>query len=895
MLSNFRCPLMIQPPERRRTLESSPVLLDRAEEGVDNSTPAIHPYLQYVNPHLGKLLHSLALDKRFVRGEGSWLYDEHGDKYLDCVAAYGALPFGHNPPEIWAALHQVETSAEPNLTQPSYLDAAGDLARELVALAPGDLRYVTFSNSGAESVEAAIKMCRAATGRQLVVSMTNGFHGKTLGALSVTSNPEYQDGFAAPTNLVVEVPFGDVHAVEEAMAAHGSYAAAIIVEPLQGEAGIIEAPEGYLERLRQLCDEYGAMLVFDEVQTGLGRTGRLFGCTQSQVAPDVMTLAKALGGGLVPIGAVLANDRAYTEHFARKHSSTFAANTVACRAALAGLRLLAQHNHSMVEQVRMRGERLKRRLQQLQACYPHLIEEVRGRGFMLGLQLTTDRGVWPDRLCGVIAEQGQLAPLLAAYLLNVEGIRVAPTLNGKSVIRIEPPLNMTGQECDALMVSLERAMAVFNDGNTGRILSGVLLGTPLETPNPQRALDPMAQSPRANEKRFAFLVHPLTSRSFADFDPTIASLPDQLIVDISNRMADLLDPFVVSRTRIQSTTGETVFGEFIAVSKTAEELRGMKKSEAIACVREALDLAKQRGAELVGLGAFTSVVTSGGRSLSGDGVPLTTGNSYTAVACCESLQLAMRSRKTTWTQSTRTAIVGATGAIGRSMALLIAENTGALTLIGNPRSRPDAVLQRLRNVAADVCRHALQSQPTAGMETTRASSLASHIRNLRCGIDEELDDLVLTATVDKLIASGRIRLTQSIDEAADAQIVVTATSATGAVLKAEHFGPDAIVCDMSRPLNISEDVSAERPDLLVIEGGVIAVPNSPSLGRLGLEHGRAFACMAETMMLALDGHLEDTSLGSNLTPDSLKMLQRLSQRHGFRVAELRSFGKQVKL
>ena len=283
----------------------------------------MHPYIEFVNPHLGKLLQDIGLDKRFQRGQGPYLYDHTGQEYLDCIAAYGALPFGYNPPEIWRALHELEARQEPSFIQPSLLEAAGELAARLIALAPSGFQYVTFANSGAEAVEAAFKLVRAKTGKPVILSTRNSFHGKTLGALSATGNENYQSAFGAPVPGFRHIPYGDLEALESYLAEHAGDTAAFIVEPIQGEGGIVEPPQGYLKQVQELCARHGVRTIFDEIQTGLGRTGALFACAEEGVTPDVMVLAKALGGGLIPIGAVLCRAEVYTEDFGLKHSSTF--------------------------------------------------------------------------------------------------------------------------------------------------------------------------------------------------------------------------------------------------------------------------------------------------------------------------------------------------------------------------------------------------------------------------------------------------------------------------------------------------------------------------------------------------------------------------------------------
>ena len=268
----------------------------------------MHPFAEFVNPYLGKLLASIKMDKKFVRGEGCYLFDDSGNRYLDCIAAYGALPFGYNPKAIWDVINDFQRSMEPSFVQPSALEAAGILAELLIKIAPADLRYVTFTNSGAEAAEAAVKLCRSATGRHGILSTIKGFHGKTLGALSATGNSSYQTVFGAPVEGFAHIPFGDADALEKELKNKKDFYAAFFVEPIQGEGGIVEPPKGYLKNVREICSKYGVRLVADEIQTGLGRTGKMFACADENVSPDVLLLAKALGGGIIPIGACLSNE-----------------------------------------------------------------------------------------------------------------------------------------------------------------------------------------------------------------------------------------------------------------------------------------------------------------------------------------------------------------------------------------------------------------------------------------------------------------------------------------------------------------------------------------------------------------------------------------------------------
>ncbi|HEY8416504.1 MAG TPA: aminotransferase class III-fold pyridoxal phosphate-dependent enzyme [Limnochordales bacterium] len=883
----------------------------------------MHPFPQYVNPHLGELLETVRLDKRFVRGEGPWLWDSEGNRYLDFIAAYGALPFGYNPPAIWEALNRVRDAGEPSFVQPSYLDAAGELARRLVELAPEGLRYVTFTNSGAEATEAALKLARAATGRQRILAAHNSFHGKTLGALSATGRPAYQEAFGVPLPGFDFVPYGDADAVAEALAARPGEYAAVILEPIQGEGGIVMPPPGYLAAVKELCRAHGTLLILDEVQTGLGRTGTLFRCQAEGVAPDVMTLAKALGGGLVPIGAVLSTAEAYTEAFATKHSSTFAGNALACRAGLAALDLLTGDGGKLLERVRQLGELLRRGLEDMQRRYPRVIREVRGTGLMLGIDFGIDEDTFRSTagaMLGVMASQELLTPAIASYLLNRGGLRVAPTLNGNSVIRIEPPLIIEEEHCHLALEALERVCRVLDEGNTGELLAH-LVDRREPVPPPVRrhtangaARGPAArvsvvetgtraaasgarqergQEPEEEEGRFAFLVHPLDLRNYTEFDPSFEPYTEVELERLSRRFNGLMEPFVVGATRVVSATGQRAYGEFVVVPRTTRQLVDGPRRENLAVVAAAVELARDRGAGIVGLGAYTAIVSRSGRALTHLGVALTTGNSYTVVAAIEALLEAGTRLGADLARSTA-AVVGATGSIGRGTALLLAPEVQRLILIGNPRSGAKAY-ERLLAVAAEVAQWVL-AERDRGREFpagTLAAWLLHRPELPGTGAGPEAFQAAMARLLE--VPDCPIRLTTDVAAGLpDSEMVVIATSTAEEFVTPDMLRPGAVICDMSRPPNVSRRVEVERPDVLVLDGGVIEVPGRPWFGwDFGYEQGLAYACMSETMMLALEKDYRHTSLGSDLTPESILRMRELAARHGFRLAGLRSFDRPV--
>ena len=353
----------------------------------------------------------------------------------------------------------------------------------------------------------------------------------------------------------------------------------------------------------------------------------------------------------------------------------------------------------------------------------------------------------------------------------------------------------------------------------------------------------------------------------------------------------MIDPFVLSRARVTSKTGRSIYGEYISLPWTAAQMAAMPRREAAAGVLAALELARSRGAQMVGLGAFTSVVTRGGLDVSREGVPITTGNSFTAVASAQAVAQAMKALGAGFGPHVDAAVVGATGAIGRAMALLLAEDVGRLVLVGNPDRAPEVTRRRLLSVAADACRH-LAVRSREGSRREPGSLLARLLDAGGGGLDHDAPTDRFIALAERLEAQGAFVLSNRIDHVLPmADVIVTATSATGTLVDPRSLRPGAMICDLSRPANVSAEVAATRPDVLVIDGGIIEVPGRPDFGLYGLDCGLAYACMAETMMLTLEGHFRNTSLGTDLAPEGLRMLRDLADRHGFRVASLRSFGR----
>lgn len=416
----------------------------------------------FINPELVNLMGLLNFDKCFVRAEGTSVWDQEGNEYLDFLGGYGALNLGHNHLEIAAAVRTVKDF--PNLLQVAPNLLAGALAKNLALFTPGELRYSFFGNSGAEAVEGALKLARAATGKIKFISCEGSFHGKTLGAVSVTGRGKYRKPFAPLLPDVEFVPYGDAEALEKSL--NQKEAAAFIVEPIQGEGGIIVPPKGYLEKVRDICTNHNTLLIVDEIQTGFGRTGKLFACEQEGIVPDILCLSKSFGGGVMPLSVYTTTEKIWKKAYgsmekATLHTSTFGGNSRAVAAGIATLEILFRDDLS--RQAAEKGKYLMGKLQQLQKKYPFL-KEIRGRGLMIGLEFAQPKKGLLNKLTGGVMEKvasEYLGAMIAGELLNSHRIVTAYTLNNPNVIRLEPPLIVTYEQLDKLLVALERICAKY--------------------------------------------------------------------------------------------------------------------------------------------------------------------------------------------------------------------------------------------------------------------------------------------------------------------------------------------------------------------------------------------------------------------------------------------------
>jgi ornithine--oxo-acid transaminase len=439
---------------------------------IDHSLPTVHDILadrageelalndRYLNPQMGRILRTLGFDKAWTGGEGAHLIDADGNRYLDLFGGYGVFAIGRNHPEVIAAVEEVMAARTGNLPQLGVTLLSGVLAEQLLARAPDSVAAMVPANTGTEAVEAAVKIARAATGRPRVLYAEHAFHGLTLGALSLNGNAEFRDGFGPLLPGCDPVGFGDLAALAREL--ERGDVAAFIIEPVQGK-GVNLPPDGYLQDAQALCREAGTLLVCDEVQTGIGRTGTFLALEHWQLQPDMVCVAKALSGGLVPIGAVLVSRAAFDRVFdgmerAVRHGSTFGGNDLAAAAALATLRVLDREG--LVSRAEWMGTLLLELTTPLVERH-EVVTDVRGLGLMWAIELGPPSGRAGRSLWNRVEQRqpGLFSQLITVPLFHKHRIFCQVAGHRMNVIKALPPLTIEEEEIRRFAAALEETIA----------------------------------------------------------------------------------------------------------------------------------------------------------------------------------------------------------------------------------------------------------------------------------------------------------------------------------------------------------------------------------------------------------------------------------------------------
>jgi putrescine aminotransferase len=414
------------------------------ETGAKIATETTENFANHVNKGFLEYRKSVTNSGEFASaewfGEGSIMCDSMNREFIDVLGGFGIYSPGIRHPKIIAAV-KAQLDRSPAYSQEMLDPLRAHLAKVISLLTPGNIQYGFFANSGTEAVEGAMKLAKLFTGKSGFVSMIKGFHGKTLGALSLMGKSDFREPLLPLLDGVRHVPFGNADAVEQALesaAAVGDGIAAVVAEPIQGEAGAIVPPDEFWPRLRELCDHYGVLLIADEVQTGFGRTGEIFGVDHWQVTPDIMCLGKALGGGVVPMSGFFSNADVWKcmEPNPFMHTTTTGGNPLACAAALAHIQVMLEED--LPRQSAEKGKYVITKLEELKEKFPHILSIVRGKGLLIGMEFPTD----------------EIGYQVASGLFTRK-VLTAGTLTNSKNIRFEPALTISYELLDEVFNRLE--------------------------------------------------------------------------------------------------------------------------------------------------------------------------------------------------------------------------------------------------------------------------------------------------------------------------------------------------------------------------------------------------------------------------------------------------------
>ena len=746
----------------------------------------------------------------------------------------------------------------------------------------------------------------------ILLAIEGAFHGKTTGALQLTHNPEFRSVWRdlGPTTLFL--PVGDEDALTQALAnATASYIepqiadgevllhsrsfvniAALFAEPIQGEGGLRELAPAYLAALRRSADAGGFPLIFDEIQSGMGRSGSFLASAPSGVVGDYYLLAKALGGGLAKISALAVDSERYLGRFGYLHTSTYAEDDFSSSAGLAALDLLDRDDGELITWCEEMGAYLRSKLEAIAERFPDQVDAVRGRGLMMGLALGSQQRS-RSRLLRVIDEQALLGYLLAGYFLHEEQIRLLPTLSAPNTLRIQPSSFITIAALDRLCAALERALLALRDSDTYRLvrfLVGKAGVDPAPTAAPAQRTSESPPAPRraraAKSARVAFLAHVMEPGDLRRWDGRLDGFSDDDCEAFLDRTEAVMEPYLAAEAEVSSVAGNSVqvavFSIPFRAARVMDALRRGEGDWALDLIWQGVERARRHGCSVLGFGGYTSIVTNNCRAIAVADMAITSGNSLTSAAALDAAfgaahRLGLRRRTV--------GVVGGAGNIGMVLAEVGADQADAIVLVGRERAT-----RRLQALASRIYAFAWQQFCTGRAHQGIARALAeTGVFSAKLNLEDDADmgDAIRRFLDTTLGPEAPIRITTELDDLRSCDIIISATNAPQPVILPEHVrtGP-VVLCDVALPRDVDAKVIEQRPDAVVLKGGIVRAPMNQQLhiDAINLAPGEVYGCLAETIILGLSGIGENFSQGQ-LKPLQVRRIRELARSHGFVIEE----------
>lgn len=726
-----------------------------------------------------------------------------------------------------------------------------------------------------------------------VGALQYAFHGKTMGALAVTWNRDARLPFLRnnPNALFIADAAEFMHTLQRRMDHWYEIAfeplrlcarpllplAAVIYEPLRGEGGVLEVDAACAELLQTLERLHpDVSIIADEVQCGLGRTGRPVESAALGLPHDYLTFAKSLGGGIAKVSALAVRADRYHPEFDLLHTSTFAEDDWSSAIGRRALEVIERDR--LAERCEQIGRAFLQTLHDLRSRWPNVVKAVRGRGCMLGVELQ-DFANHPSAIIAALADTELLSIVCAAYLLHVHRIRMLPSMGRRNVLRIQPSAYLGVEQIQETAQALRCLCELLDRGAVAPLLAhmaGTTASAHVRASSPEPAR--RASGTRGIAERVGFIAHLIDRGSLREVDPALASFDDAQLSELRVKLQQAGEPRAIATRRIRSRFGReielVIYGLMMDSAAIEIDLRHNKAELIRRHVRTAHRQARLDGCTVVGFGGYTSIVTANCTDLD-EGTAVTTGNSLTVAASLCSLRSAARSHGLVLS-SAHVAIVGAAGNIGRVHATLLAPMCGKLTLIGSAASE-----SRLDSTVDDIVRElCIDFRSVNGQPGVLRVALEQ-----RFGAElGQADEVVRGLMSQYLRHEGFVQLAQAPADCREADIVVCASNTATAFLEAKHFATDkpVLVCDVAVPGDVNASSLALSSNIKLIRGGVVGLPQAPdfSLPGMLLEPGEVFACVGETILLGLAGIRTDFSKGP-VQPMQVREIEALARLHGF--------------
>ncbi len=841
--------------------------------------------LNSISQYRDQLLSILKLQRNFVSAKGDWLYDEDGNRIYDALSQYGTQIFGHNNEELTNKAAHYLKGHNTNFIQPLYSKATLRLASKLSKVISLDLPHLCMTNSGTESVEAAIKLARLKTGKTKVISLENSFHGKTYSALSASGSKRYKiDGIFDPDNYI-SIAQGDLTTLNRAL--QTGEIAAFIFEPVLGEGGMIEADPKFIHQTIDLCKQHNVVVIADEIQCGLGRCGSLVYSQRLSYDIDILLLGKGLSGGLVPIGVMLYSKKVYIKTFEKKHSSTFAGGGFASSVALNVLDMLCR-DKVLISSVRHLSECVDDHSQRLKHCYGDKVE-VSGVGLMRAISFANPHCA-SNYFTLFIHNSGMLSYIICSYLLDKFSILTMPLMSQPCAIRFEPALTTSAIQIDRFFEAIGEVADLINKGRYDILMAhladidrakwqGEVQSISIENSDSPQIEPILHGSSDYGDFDFAFFIHVTSEADLVKIFPR--SMHQEYTPEQQLRMSKLLikagsidpSPDVVLAFRVNNGVSKRK-GLLIFSPLTPKHMMKLSPREKTLLIDEYFSCAINLGAKVIGLGAYTSVITRAGLDIANryPDICITTGNSLTAISTYEQFKSVYRHDP-----KVMTSVIGGRGSVGRVVTLSVLNDVPRLILVGKSNTSVDSYKEFLSELIFQA--NDYQGPYRQDSLTAQIKALVARLTN---GSEYSSDEAISILCSNDIASAKPITLSSDVVSCLTiSNYVVSCTSEGKPFLDDNNLKEGAVALDAGRPFDflISKNTKAK-----VYEAGLVKQPHPLSYGDCNMvvaQPGVNLACFSETIILSLEGAKRNYSIGKTIDRKDVSEIKVMAEKNQY--------------